>query len=962
MADSEVIKHDQIIEDDVFKNAATSADVLLAKMDALISSFKELIKITGKKIPLTDPKTLTEAEQIAAALKKITDAEKGISAIQKVKIQAQAIINKQNTDYKNQLKAEESAYQKLSIQLINQKKIVKDLIVSKKELTEADKKLIKETKELDKYLKDVDDSLGDHGRHVGGYREILNDASAELGSFGGGLKKVINSLKLLQEENSKATTGTQKFGNVLKFAGAGAALIAITAIVKGLELFKEASGTASDNWETFTEKMKGNLTSLIALNFQFGKNNAMTELWMETLHKSQDTVRVLGIEMEKLTIKFEEQNQIASDSTIGYNERIEAQKKSIELSKQMADNAIASAQSEKNAVDDEVLRMEVILKGGKVSTELLNKQAESTKKLMKAEGDRDLLKLTNASKIRQINIDETDDLIQLTLSSKLSAQSRKTILEDEIKDQQNYISKRRASNEQLFNENNAIVQKELEIFKGGRKIQEIGHKITINGKKQEFTLNSLLIEQDQVMLANKLKAIKTDESHGLDPAGITELAKIVKQSQESEMFNMKIINDLAKEEMKNLERISEINREISLMKVSDEAHDSSIVAKQRIDTYEETNKKIFEGQNIWDFKMQRLRQRQYDLILSQEENSLELQKEILEQKEKDAEIKANNTITDTKVLNAEILKLQTQLYIDLGNLETEKNLKDKERDKKKAEDDKKLRNARIDAEFKTIGQITDGISDGLQKQSEIRQMADQKEIDMHQRMLEVQMGLAAAGSDNVLAETLAQTAKAEEKKLQDAKKAAKRQEDLALIQTFTSTLQAALKADKPFLQAFGEALASEGLVQATFSKLFAGSAYEGTEDTGGAGNLDEKGGKAWILHPHERVLSKEQNEKLGGISNEELVRAVNPDLSTTFYPKITDTQISHDQYYANSRLISEMKNEITAMRQSFEKRPVQNTNLNGLGEWTEKITEQNMSTIIHHKKNNSRRPSLRMNG
>lgn len=52
------------------------------------------------------------------------------------------------------------------------------------------------------------------------------------------------------------------------------------------------------------------------------------------------------------------------------------------------------------------------------------------------------------------------------------------------------------------------------------------------------------------------------------------------------------------------------------------------------------------------------------------------------------------------------------------------------------------------------------------------------------------------------------------------------------------------------------------------------SFYVGTEDTGPGGQVDSKGGFDATLHPHERVVSAEDNKHLRGISNKELVEVV----------------------------------------------------------------------------------------
>jgi TP901 family phage tail tape measure protein len=50
--------------------------------------------------------------------------------------------------------------------------------------------------------------------------------------------------------------------------------------------------------------------------------------------------------------------------------------------------------------------------------------------------------------------------------------------------------------------------------------------------------------------------------------------------------------------------------------------------------------------------------------------------------------------------------------------------------------------------------------------------------------------------------------------------------------------------------------------------------YEGTENTGKGGNLDDKGGFTAILHPNERVMTAKQNKELAGLSNSEVVKIV----------------------------------------------------------------------------------------
>jgi len=51
--------------------------------------------------------------------------------------------------------------------------------------------------------------------------------------------------------------------------------------------------------------------------------------------------------------------------------------------------------------------------------------------------------------------------------------------------------------------------------------------------------------------------------------------------------------------------------------------------------------------------------------------------------------------------------------------------------------------------------------------------------------------------------------------------------------------------------------------------------FDGIEDTGKGGKVDNKGGFLSILHPNERVMTAEQNKKMYGYSNEAVADIVN---------------------------------------------------------------------------------------
>jgi len=126
---------------------------------------------------------------------------------------------------------------------------------------------------------------------------------------------------------------------------------------------------------------------------------------------------------------------------------------------------------------------------------------------------------------------------------------------------------------------------------------------------------------------------------------------------------------------------------------------------------------------------------------------------------------------------------------------------------------------------------------------------------------------------------------------------------------------------------------------------------DGTEDTGSGGNLDSKGGFKAILHPNERVLTKDQNKKLGDISNEELATI------GSLYNKGLLTNSDFDRVpmsrYVDDRLINEtrqMANEIKDLKEIVKNRPSQNIQYDELSKIaTETIKSQFKSESTSRK-------------
>ncbi len=214
------IRHEQIIEEDVFVPASEGADKLKLKLDALVAVFKELLIITGKNFPVADPKTVQQYGEQLKLLQKIDAAERGLTITQKLQVQVQEKQNKAKREYRAELKAEESAYARLNNLYATLAKRAKDLGASQGSSSKAFKEAAKEAKALNTELKAIDHALGQDNRSVGNYADGIRNASNQLGGFS---KVIVTALGYLEKQADalKATNALLKLQQLeAKEAGA----------------------------------------------------------------------------------------------------------------------------------------------------------------------------------------------------------------------------------------------------------------------------------------------------------------------------------------------------------------------------------------------------------------------------------------------------------------------------------------------------------------------------------------------------------------------------------------------------------------------------------------------------------------------------------------------------------------------------------------------------------------------
>jgi hypothetical protein len=109
--------------------------------------------------------------------------------------------------------------------------------------------------------------------------------------------------------------------------------------------------------------------------------------------------------------------------------------------------------------------------------------------------------------------------------------------------------------------------------------------------------------------------------------------------------------------------------------------------------------------------------------------------------------------------------------------------------------------------------------------------------------------------------------------------------------------------------------------------------YEGTENTGKGGKVDNKGGFLAINHPKERIMTEAQNEMVGDLSNWELAKLASDFHNGTLTPQIQSSSVINAM--SNKAIISELKE----VKEAINNKPTHNIELSRIMEAFMEITE-----------------------
>ncbi|MFA5234185.1 MAG: hypothetical protein WC390_07280 [Sulfurimonas sp.] len=349
----------------------------------------------------------------------------------------------------------------------------------------------------------------------------------------------------------------------------------------------------------------------------------------------------------------------------------------------------------------------------------------------------------------------------------------------------------------------------------------------INAVESEQLTNEILLkenESERLLFNWKLYYQLVLKGHTEYNDKLIESAKLYKENEES-------LNSLRRRQQVSLQ--NEIDNIIKSDKEKEK--ELSEAAKKRIELrkkeYDDALKLLIEA-----------RKKEQDEFYKWLENDRELNKKIDEERKKE--------ITDANQEGLDIAEKEYQNRTD--------NIAKEYKDLLESFDKKKqLRDAALIV-----------LEESLNKENSAKQKALDKEIDQRTKHQQLLQELATKGiekaSDN-LAYEQKRLAEAEAKKQKLEQKQKQNELMFTALKTYTAKVEANNK------NPLSSTIKDISLLRAFIASL--PTFFEGIEDTGERGDLDSRGGKLAVLHPHERVVSAIDNIYMNGLTNFELSKA-----------------------------------------------------------------------------------------
>jgi Skp family chaperone for outer membrane proteins len=959
-------------QEDIFKGIRDSASKTIETLQSIQNELKDSAKVLQsdlKNSSVDSAKGLKDFTSAAEAASKVMKeaaivAEKQAKAeqqkikadqelvkLEKLKAQEVARANKEAEKAAKLTAQESSAYAKLSKELNTARKAYKDLAVTNQTNTQEAQDLLSTINKLDAQLKEVDATVGQHQRNVGNYEKATVNLKTEL-------RALTRELQNMSESDPRFQEMTQRAGELKDQIGDTADVIKATAGT-GVENLAGAIGNLGQIGVGAFQGIEASMALFGVESEDVNKTIAR----MTALLNLSDAFQMLGGIGDKI-------NQMGAGFTAFGSKAISAFSGMSKASKAFAVTGIGLLIVALGTVVEYWDEIKGAIGGVSEEQKKINKLAhdkfETAKNEVQALNDQDnILKLQGKSEKEILKLKIQRILTAIDAGKAELANVIKTSKAEEKAAIRNYNLTKKVVDliidSALFMPKLMLMPIDLAI-KGANKISQalgMGNLIAfdmgktiedLEDKASSFIAGSLFNveevkaegEKTRLELQNELTSLENQKAgHELAIKELNKKAVIdANKNNDDKLKSEKEYNDklrayydaieadrqskITNEKEKELQEIDNKYEELYAKADAANQSDKDLIVKhqQEIDALNEKYRLI---------EAEKMR------VAQEEANRLRIEKEneYLDQIEKLQEENYLNSLTDQEreiqAVNDKYFELEEkakgnaeQLAIieeakrnELNKINENYAEKEKEKDKEK---------------FENTKQWAQKTTDFLVEQSNKRIDAIDKEIEAAQKQADVLKNLAENGNiqaQQSLAEQERIIADSNLRKQQEQKKQQRIQLANSVFSTYASKVEAGSK------NALAETIRDTTLLQAFINSIPA--FYDGTEDTGSGGGLDGKGGFHAVLHPHERVLPKSLNDRIGSMSNEDLTRIA--------------------QEYQNGRLIRQdvahssmdlalLVNEMKDLKQVIKNKP--ETNI-ALGE----ITQSAMEIVERSRKGNT---------
>ncbi len=846
-----------IIEQNIFKNTIKSADELIIKLTALNTEFKTVAETTKEVIKSSKFDSVKSLNDFTKATEQATKLQKAQLQVQnelnkalglKAKIELQ--IEKSETERtrrtilqtkeqerqakatEREIKAQsmlESRYARVNSWLNKLRAEYRDLAIKKElglSLTEKEElrysTLEKRIQTYDKALKGVDASMGIHNRNVGNYKSAFDGLGFSVTQLAREMPAFANSLQ----------TGFMAISNNLPM------------LFDELQKIKKANVELQATGQPTTSVFK----QLAGAVFSF-----------QTL---------LSVGVTLITIYGAKIIDWVSNALSPANKELE------ELNKK-----------QKRIAEEQKAQAEFVGKESSMYVGLLyalkqtNKGSKERAELIKTINDQYGTTLKNLQ-------DETKFQNQLNTSIEkyIEYQKNKFTLNKNEERRQIILEKQYENDIKIREKREEIEKREAEA-----RSKRFGTESFYAKQRLEKAENELTVLEDNARYYDRRLEVlaKTDlKLNGLNKTFDKQKDiqdKGVSSQKELNLYTSRYLEILAKiqqyrNQVRETELQDQLNKEIQKQKdsisqigVPENSKIESILQQQLDFKLEALNKEFKANQDVREeeFKQEKkkLEQKRDTYKVGTEE--YKKYQESINDLEKDYK-KENEFLTeqnaDNKLKIEQDYKKEKQ-SIDKELFETWEEYQTRQLEKQKNNAEKQLQQQKDN--FQKLDQLAKFSADYFIAQSERKINAIDKQIDALNKQNDYMKDLAASG--NITAQqSLAQNNKLIQDANKEKQKELKKQEKIKLAMTVFDAYNANLQSKELGGQnALVKTIKDVSLLQAFINSLPA--FMEGTEDTGINGKgLDGKGGFLSVLHPNERVVPKQLNEKMKGMTNLEL--------------------------------------------------------------------------------------------